>query len=294
MNEGSPTSGAPGHFRRRWKVYALAFALLGAFLWFWWREWQDSTGPTGPAAKSTPAVFPLAALSTSPFRNTGSAARYTGSEACTDCHKSRADTFRATGMGISLAMVDPVNEPPDAVFEHALSQRKFKVARKGGMLWHQEFLFADSAKETLLAEYPTKYVVGSGKHARTYLVEAEGFLVESPLTWYTMKKSWDMSPGYDRADHYGFERAVGESCLFCHAGNPRWSARVRIVCTSRNWPSAANAVMGLAPCMSSCTLPCRSRAKLPIWSWMTPSSIPCTCHASCPRPFASSVICKPT
>ena len=51
-----------------------------------------------------------------------------------------------------------------------------------GQSWHKEFLLG-SGKDTLLTEYPVKYVVGSGEHARTYLVEAEGFLVESPVTW---------------------------------------------------------------------------------------------------------------
>jgi predicted CXXCH cytochrome family protein len=50
-------------------------------------------------------------------------------------------------------------------------------------------------------------------------VEAEGFLVESPVTWYKERKAWGMSPGYDRADHQGFERPIGEQCLVCHAGH---------------------------------------------------------------------------
>src|SRR4029077_6877939 len=46
----------------------------------------------------------------------------------------------------------------------------------------------------------------------------EGFLVESPVTWYSAKKAWGMSPGYDAPDQPGFERAAGEGCLSCHAG----------------------------------------------------------------------------
>src|SRR5206468_2420947 len=39
----------------------------------------------------------------------------------------------------------------------------------------------------------------------------------SPATWYA-KKGWAMSPGYDLEQHSGFQRPVGEACLFCHAG----------------------------------------------------------------------------
>src|SRR5206468_1983426 len=87
-----------------------------------------------------------------------------------------------------------------------------------GRLWHRELLMGTGTADVVLAEYPVKYVVGSGRHSRTYLVEAEGFLVESPVTWYTAKKNWKMSPGYDAPDNPGFERAAGEGCLSCHAG----------------------------------------------------------------------------
>src|SRR5262249_46486789 len=73
-------------------------------------------------------------------------------------------------------------------------------------------------EEVVLSDYPLKYVVGSGRHSLTYLVEADGFLVESPVTWYTSKKQWGMSPGYDQPVHLGFERPADEGCLICHAG----------------------------------------------------------------------------
>jgi predicted CXXCH cytochrome family protein len=47
---------------------------------------------------------------------------------------------------------------------------------------------------------------------------ADGFLVESPLSWYAARAQWDLSPGYDRPGHGGFERPIGNQCLFCHVG----------------------------------------------------------------------------
>src|SRR5205823_426090 len=46
----------------------------------------------------------------------------------------------------------------------------------------------------------------------------DGFMVESPATWYTSKQAWAMSPGYDRPNQRGFDLAVGMDCLICHAG----------------------------------------------------------------------------
>jgi hypothetical protein len=164
-------------------------------------------------------TFALPPISSSPFLNTAAQVRYVGSESCRACHEARTASFRATGMGRSMAGIDPALEPPDAVFDHALSKRRYQVRRKDGQLWHRELLLHGGPEEMVLSEYPLKYVVGSGWHARTYAVEAEGFLVESPLSWYASGKSWGMSPGYDRPDHMSFERGIGENCLICHAGH---------------------------------------------------------------------------
>jgi hypothetical protein len=167
----------------------------------------------GPGPSHSPKLFPFPPIAASPYRNTGSEARYVGSAACAACHPDRSASFRKTGMGVSMAAVDPAAEPPDAAFDHASSKRHYEVVRKGGNLWHRE---VDARGES--TEFPLRYAVGSGRHAKTYLAEADGFLVESPVTWYASRQAWSMSPGYDRPDHMGFERPVGENCLFCHAG----------------------------------------------------------------------------
>jgi hypothetical protein len=43
-------------------------------------------------------------------------------------------------------------------------------------------------------------------------------LHESPITWYTSKQKWDMSPGYDTPQHISFERPAPLECLSCHMG----------------------------------------------------------------------------
>jgi predicted CXXCH cytochrome family protein len=121
-------------------------------------------------------------------------------------------------MGRSMARINPAEEPPDAVYDHPPSKRRYQVVRKNGQVWHRELLLTDGKDEILLCEYPLKYVIGSGRHSRTYGVEVDGFLVESPLTWYTSKQAWGMSPGYDTDDQIGFERGMGDGCLICHAG----------------------------------------------------------------------------
>jgi hypothetical protein len=202
--------------RRRWPVLVagLLAAALAAGLLVKWAPWRGESADPPPEARS----FPPPPVSPSPYLNTGRDAHYVGSETCRSCHEDRHESFRTTGMGRSMAEVDLAQEPPDGSFDHAPSRRRYQVVRKDGQLWHREFLLTDGPPDVLLCEYPVKYEVGSGSHSRTYLVETDGFLVESPVTWFASRKAWGMSPGYDAPAHLDFQRPVGEGCLICHAG----------------------------------------------------------------------------
>jgi Cytochrome c554 and c-prime len=166
-------------------------------------------------ANETPPLQPATA---SPYKNTQPGVQYVGSQACIACHEQEHETFAHTGMAQSMAAVDLSREPPDGAFDHAPSKSRYEVRRKDGRMWHRELLLTGGQEEVLLQEYPVKYVTGSGRHSLTYVVEDDGFLVESPITWYTSRKAWGMSPGYDSPTHSGFEREIGETCLVCHAG----------------------------------------------------------------------------
>jgi predicted CXXCH cytochrome family protein len=205
----------PVHLARRLARLGVALVLAVGAVVLGFRfsvfSFRESTPKTENRKPKTDAA-------SSPFLNTRPEARYVGSAACRSCHEEHTVSFRRTGMGRSMAEVQPAQQPPDAAFDHPSSKRRYQVRRKDGTLWHRELLQTDQAGEVLLTEHPLKYVVGSGRHARTYLVEADGFLVESPVTWYSSRHAWDMSPGYDKAQQLGFMRAVGEACLYCHAG----------------------------------------------------------------------------
>lgn len=156
-------------------------------------------------------------LSATPFENTTAEAGYIGLQACADCHVEQYQSFLRTAHSNALAEVDPAKEPPDVEFEHALSGRSYRVYRADGVMRHREWL-ALAGLEPLVQDHPVKYLIGSGRHTRSYLVEDAGFYTESPLTWYESRKAWGMSPGFDRPQHMGFERAAGLGCVTCHVG----------------------------------------------------------------------------
>lgn len=151
------------------------------------------------------------------FTNSAPEVKYVGVEACASCHAEAHRSYLQTNHSRAMSPIDLAQEPPDAEFTHELSGHKYRVAREGGQLHHQEWL-TGNGEPLLLADHAVRYSIGSGRQGRTYLVDRSGFLTESPITWYTARDAWGMSPGFDRAVHRSFERPVTQDCLFCHAG----------------------------------------------------------------------------
>lgn len=162
------------------------------------------------------SVAPVLPLPVSDFQNSVPSAEYVGSQACAACHPAEDRTYRETAHSRALGDIDLKHEPPDGEFTHAPSGRSYRIYRKDGKLRQREFA-RQGNDELLLSDFAMRYVIGSGRFSRSYLVEDQGFLVESPVTWYASRPGWAISPGYDKYNH-GFERAAEIRCINCHAG----------------------------------------------------------------------------
>src|SRR5262249_53400640 len=159
--------------------------VVGAVWWLW------PTPTLKPVPKDEPGELALPRYSDSPFLNVGPDAQYIGSAACAGCHTRNHKSYLLTAHSKALSDVDPGLEPPDGSFEHKASGRSYRVYRKDGQLRHEEVLRTAEGQEIARVDLPVRYLVGSGHFSRTYIVEVEGFLHESPITWYTSKSSWD-------------------------------------------------------------------------------------------------------
>jgi len=171
-----------------------------------------------PAPDPPPEEIPAPGFTDSPHFTTRSDAKYVGIAACKECHPSQHGSYLHTTHSRALAEVDPKTEPPDGEYHHAESGRTYRVFRKDGRMRHEEVMKASDGRVIARTDLPVKYLIGSGHFARTYAVEADGFLSESPITWYSQQAKWSMSPGFDMAGHAGFVRPVTAECLVCHAG----------------------------------------------------------------------------
>jgi hypothetical protein len=143
---------------------------------------------------------------------------FVGAQACGKCHPQQLESYLQTAHASAFAEVAPADEPPDQKYVHDLSGRAYEVYRQEGQMRHRETLAAAANDPRFAVDLPVTYRVGSGHHSRTYLAEVDGFLMESPITYYASRQTWDMSPGYDNPSHFGFERAADLGCLACHVG----------------------------------------------------------------------------
>jgi predicted CXXCH cytochrome family protein len=94
---------------------------------------------------------------------------------------------------------------------------RFKVFRRDGSLYQSEIemdQFGNAIGETV---HKLEYVVGSGVNGFGYIVEQNQHLAEAPLSYYAKSKKWDLSPGFESAEH-GFDRPIAAACLACHSG----------------------------------------------------------------------------
>jgi Flp pilus assembly protein TadD len=152
--------------------------------------------------------------------------KYVGDRACADCHHDVATTYRHHPMGRALAPV-VANAPPEryekAAFNPFVAPDPFVagglhygVAARDRRVFHREWAADADGKVLAETEAEAAYVVGSGKAARSYLINRDGYLFESPISWFPQASRWDLSPGYE-SHNLHFSRPVTPGCLFCHA-----------------------------------------------------------------------------
>lgn len=152
---------------------------------------------------------------------------YVAAATCAGCHADIARTYRQTAMGRSFYRPQPSAMVEDFAkrntFYHRASDRYYEMFLKDGSYFQRRYQKDIDGAPTNIVEKRIDYVIGSGNHARSYLSRtSDNRLVELPVSWYTENGGyWAMSPGYERANHQDFRRAIQQDCMACHNAYPR-------------------------------------------------------------------------
>jgi predicted CXXCH cytochrome family protein len=157
------------------------------------------------------------------WRNMQDSVKYVGLQTCQSCHGSIAHSFHETGMGKSFA--NATLQKTSAKFDnHAL------VYDKDNDFYYQPF-FKDSIfyiKEYRMEGSDTvhsrtervAYIIGSGHHTNSHLINQNGYVYQAPITFYTQEGKWDLAPGFEHGANTRFSRIITNECLTCHNHYP--------------------------------------------------------------------------
>lgn len=163
--------------------------------------------------QSTPRVGPLLIPSARP-------SHYVGSHACTACHAEIAAAYQSHSMAHSMSEIGDEIAIEDYSSETIIPDRErfYQIERNENFVTHHERM--SDIDETILYDQsmPVRFVLGSGTRGRSYVIDHDGLLFQSPIGWYANGKRWDLSPGYRTNRTQRFERSIGDGCLYCHAG----------------------------------------------------------------------------
>jgi Tfp pilus assembly protein PilF len=113
----------------------------------------------------------------------------------------------------SASVLERYDEAAHNPFE--ASGFRYSVERERNRILHRETAAKPGSQPLINLAAEVSYAVGSGQQGRAYLIDHDGFLFASPLTWYPKKKIWDLSPGYEKRNAH-FTRPITPDCLFCH------------------------------------------------------------------------------
>ena len=213
-------------------VLAISGVVTGA----WWAfrnpvadlQPHESTKPSGSGPRPKPAAGQGQAdaakrpVDRPPARPGG----YVGSAVCGECHSEVFEEYQHSPMARSLAAVldaKPIEDytqepgfraPPSTHFDVTL---RYYAERTSEGVRHHERAVGPEGEVIYDQAVPIHFAVGSGQRGRSYITNRDGILLMSPMSWYTGKGRWDLSPGHD-LNNMRFERRIVEGCLSCHAG----------------------------------------------------------------------------
>ena len=150
--------------------------------------------------------------------------KYVGMETCRSCHNDKFETFVETGMGMSFGKAE--KERSSGVF-HSLhpvfdkhSNLYYLPFWQNDSMFVREFRINDK-KDTVhnRVEY-IQYIIGSGQHTNSHLININGYVYQAPITFYTQKRRWDLAPGFENGASSRFTRLIEMECMSCHNAYP--------------------------------------------------------------------------
>ncbi|MFK7806216.1 MAG: tetratricopeptide repeat protein [Saprospiraceae bacterium] len=147
---------------------------------------------------------------------------YVGMATCRSCHLEAYNSFMETGMGQSFGHA--TKEKTAAFYgSHAVvydekSDFYYQPSFRDSTLYITEYRLVGK-DTTHKREEKISYIIGSGHHTNSHLIDENGYVFQAPITFYTQDGRWDMAPGFEN-ENLRFSRILTTECLTCHNQYP--------------------------------------------------------------------------
>jgi len=153
-----------------------------------------------------------------PHLNIYADVEHLGINQCKQCHYDIYETFIETGMGQSFNYAK--KEYSSAIFDTVLNDDKLDITYNP--YWHNDSLFISEYyhKFNLSDTTYVNYIIGSGHHTNSHIIDHNGYLFQAPFTYYTQDSLLDFPPGFESGNNSRFEREIGLECITCHNAYP--------------------------------------------------------------------------
>jgi hypothetical protein len=159
----------------------------------------------------------------SPFRNVRDSVGYVGMATCASCHANVHETFQHTGMGRSFdhATLQKTTATfgPHAVVYDSLRNFYYHPFFKDSTMYVLEYRLGVNGDTIHHRLEKISYIVGSGQHTNSHILDINGYVYQAPVTWYTQEGRWDLAPGF-KENNSRFGRWLTEECITCHNNLP--------------------------------------------------------------------------
>ena len=149
---------------------------------------------------------------------------YVGIESCKTCHSDKYESYVKTGMGMSFDVAS--KKKSSAVFSaHDVIYDKYKNLNYHPF-WKNDSLivseFRISGRDTIYKRnQAVSWIVGSGQHTNSHLMNVNGYIYQIPATFYTQERKWDLPPGFEGGFNSRFSRMIEIECMTCHNAYPK-------------------------------------------------------------------------
>jgi len=195
-------------------LFVGGFVGIAAVVYFLLRH-ADSQPDAPPSAPGADPRLNYAG----PYLNVHPDVKYVGDAACAKCHEKQTKSYHQHPMGRSMhsatgidlrAIEEGHNNPVNALGS------EFQIKRQGALLLHIETRHDAAGQPIFETIFNIDFVVGSGSRGYSFLTDRDGYVFQTPISWYSHKQIWDIAPGWETV---GGGRAILPGCLFCHANH---------------------------------------------------------------------------